>query len=345
MRICLIGPIHGGLGTTGVNTFNEVLAKALSEMAHSVELGIPKQTFNLQAAELSAKMTGLQTFYLDGLIPGRAPQSFIKGIPLEQQLHRYDVIIVSGGGMDFGKILRASQGKRVLIWTHGMLGSPLNQWDGKEMLCPGVSYVCINKEHMQQAHDLGLDSVAVPMSLPIPFHERTVQCAGGFCAAVGNLEYRKNYTRVAEIVQCLGKKTKVYGVPLDSNVKQIFEQNDCLEYCGTVPNETLLDNIAEADFLIHAATTEGRPVAVLEAMGLGVPVIVPDTPLYREFVDPNRNVLIDPNCPAGEQLAKVDLKALCKIKNREALAAETHDKYGIENFKNQLECLLDEELL
>ena len=77
-------------------------------------------------------------------------------------------------------------------------------------------------------------------------------------------------------------------------------------------------------------------VGDVEAMGQGVPVICPDIPLYREFVDPARNILLNPGRPVADQLAGIDLKPYRAIKNRRALAKETQAKYGREKYKEWL---------
>jgi len=81
-------------------------------------------------------------------------------------------------------------------------------------------------------------------------------------------------------------------------------------------------------------------VGDVEAMGQGVPVICPDIPLYREFVDPARNILLDPARPVAEQLAGIDLKPYRAIANRRALAAETHAKFGKAKYQEWLAGML-----
>jgi len=332
MRICLIAPQHQEFNTNGMQTFNATLAQALQEMGHRVEQLPP---FLLDTFSHSVKEPGRQKISFDknsrnyfSLRP-YAPQP-------AQAFHGYDAVIVSGVHFDYGKILRAAEGKHAIVWTHGMRVSPLNTWSGEEMRRPGVFYACINDDHLHQAKIRGFESNAVAIRLPVPFQPRPVQPARGFCAAVGSLDPVKKYERIAEIAQCMRRQTKIFGAALNQDTKQMVDEAPFLEYCGLVSHQATLDNIAGADFLLHAATEEGGPLAVVEAMGLGVPVIVPDTQLYRRFVDVRRNVLLDPNLPVGRQLAAADLRSLCSIANRRALAAQTHGRFGLKNFKRQL---------
>ena len=208
---------------------------------------------------------------------------------------------------------------------------------------PGVRYVCTNGAHMEEAVARGFAAQAVMVDMPVGRRQVSGgrrQGGAGYCVAAGTLEPRKNYARVAEIAAALGVTTRVYGAPVSPEARDIVDASPWLKRMGAAPHEAVLEDLAGAEFLLHAARTEGRPTAVLEAMGLGVPVIVPDLPLYREFVDPVRNVLLDPARPVAEQLAGFDLETLRSPENREALEAETQAKYGLEAFKRQLEELL-----
>ena len=95
------------------------------------------------------------------------------------------------------------------------------------------------------------------------------------------------------------------------------------------------DETADADLILHGAFVEGFPLALRNANGNGIPVVTWDIPLYRDGLNPERNILIDPGRPIAEQLAEVDLKKYRGIANRRALAKETHEKYGAGAFKAQ----------
>ena len=326
MKILVIGQqLHSPHIVTGLQTFNIFLCHSLRELGHEVHYAIAQGTFSPVAQMQTRAVSGSHTFHLH-------PND------MQRALARYDQLILSDDRLDFGGILRATQ-RPALVWSHGQHISPLRHWDGAELRLPGVQYVAINGEHLAEAQARGFEKQAVMIDMPVQFFPRTVRPGGGYCAAVGTLEERKNYPRVVEIADEMGVACRAYGAPASDEVKAAVEKSD-LDYRGLQPREVVLNDLAGADFLIHAAEVEGRPTAVLEANGLGVPVICPDLPLYREFVNPARNVLLDPARPAAEQLAEVDLDALRSEENRQALAEETHAKYGVEAFRAALAGLL-----
>jgi len=248
---------------------------------------------------------------------------------------RYDFLILSGTRMDYAGVLSFYHCP-ALVWTHGQHVSPLRHWDGAQLHRPGVRYICTNRQHFDEAKARGFEARAVMIDMPVQFAPRPVRPAGGYCMAVGTLEPRKDYARVAEIAAALGIKTRVYGSPLSGKVKAAVGASPWLEYMGERPHEAVLDDLAGADFLIHASHVEGRPTAVLEALGLGVPVIAPDLPLCREFVDPKHSALLG----HGKVPTASELWNLRGMRNREALAAEAHARYGTEVFKGRLAELL-----
>lgn len=84
----------------------------------------------------------------------------------------------------------------------------------------------------------------------------------------------------------------------------------CIEFVGMLPHEQLLARLAEdADVLLHPALEEAQPMAIIEAMSLGIPVIggrnsggVPWT------LDQGRaGLLVDVSSPAAIAQAMTDL--------------------------------------
>lgn len=81
----------------------------------------------------------------------------------------------------------------------------------------------------------------------------------------------------------------IYGDgPLRDDLKKLaFELGiaDSVEFFGTVPNTTIPDVLSSFDVFVNCSKQESFGVAVVEAMACGVPVVVTDTPGYREIVD------------------------------------------------------------
>jgi len=335
-RVCIIAPRAGGV-ITGIETVNRVLAKSLLEMGHAVDIAVPTNPFGFSYLKKLSEDTGCLVSEISGIAEGSL-RSLLKDDSIEaglaRQLQPYRVIFISGAWFNYGRIIRAALGRKVIIIPHGLHVNPLEYLDATELNRPNVTYACINWMHMLDANRRGAGARAVMFDLPIPFGPRTVKAAGNYCVAVGT-EKRKRLSQVAEVAAALGMECRVYGPEPEPGARA-----PGLRYMKQVPHEELLETIAGAAFLIHMALVEGRPMAVLEALGLGVRVIIPDAPLYREFV-PDGNVFLDPGRPFTEQLAGFaadnGLKPLRAMANRRELHDWAHGKYGDAAFKKQLE--------
>lgn len=58
-----------------------------------------------------------------------------------------------------------------------------------------------------------------------------------------------------------------------------------VELTGLIPREKVFEHLLAADLFISASRGEGLPVAVLEAMACGCPVLLSDIPPHREIAD------------------------------------------------------------
>ena len=70
--------------------------------------------------------------------------------------------------------------------------------------------------------------------------------------------------------------------------------DDDVRLLGTVPDAELPGWYAAADVLAFPSTKEGWGLAVLEAMSAGLPVVVSDLPVFREYLRPGRDALMVP---------------------------------------------------
>jgi glycosyltransferase-like protein len=91
--------------------------------------------------------------------------------------------------------------------------------------------------------------------------------------------------------------------------------DDDVVLLGTVPDAELPGWYAAADVLAFPSTKEGWGLAVLEAMSAGLPAVVSDLPVFREYVRPGRDALMVPVDDAGALAA-----ALAAVLDDEALA-------------------------
>jgi glycosyltransferase involved in cell wall biosynthesis len=60
---------------------------------------------------------------------------------------------------------------------------------------------------------------------------------------------------------------------------------DRIKFTGLVPRDTVFEHLLNADLYISTSRGEGLPVAVMEAMACGCPVILSDIPPHREIAD------------------------------------------------------------
>ncbi|WP_175578079.1 glycosyltransferase [Indiicoccus explosivorum] len=68
-------------------------------------------------------------------------------------------------------------------------------------------------------------------------------------------------------------------------VRQLIADNESwIRYFGQLPHEEMGSLYREADVLLNTSISEGQPAAILEAMALGVPVIVSDNQGNRSIV-------------------------------------------------------------
>jgi glycosyltransferase involved in cell wall biosynthesis len=114
---------------------------------------------------------------------------------------------------------------------------------------------------------------------------------------------------------------------------------------GAIDHDELLKIIPTARFMIHMAFVEGRSIAMLEAMALGVPLITWDIPIYREFVDPKYNILLNPNGDFKQEFKDKYLPLLdeyLRYEKRKKMSDEIIAKYGVELFMKKFHSLIEE---
>lgn len=86
----------------------------------------------------------------------------------------------------------------------------------------------------------------------------------------------------------LGLYGGLTGGPLEAMVRRRVKElglDNRVEFKGWMKHEEMLSEIAsEVDVMVHPSLYEACPIAVLEAMSLGKPIIVSDLPWSQEFV-------------------------------------------------------------
>ena len=356
MNIAMI-IMRDGKTDSGVGTANSRIASKLRKKGHAVTLITSGGSFGFERLDQLTKQTGCPVIEARGLYSNPADIEIVEVPRLSRLLQPFDWIIVSGIHFAYSRIIKAALGKPVDIFTHGQQVSPLATNDLTEFKRGNVRLICINEIHRQEARFKGIEDRAacgpktLMFDLPIPFLPREVKPAGSYCVAVGTA-IRKNLERVAETAAALnpgsptspqarwgGMECRVYGAP-NKNTQSFIDASPWLKYMGEVPHDELLEVIAGAAFMIHMGIIEGRPMCVLEALGLGVPVIVLDTILYDFVKEAPWCVMLDPSRPVAEQIDNDFDRRFLALDNRKVLAKWAHEQYGDAHLEKQLMELL-----
>lgn len=128
--------------------------------------------------------------------------------------------------------------------------------------------------------------------------------------AVGNLVAGKSMDLIIEALHLAGARSEarltiVGEGPQHSNLEALASRLNLggrVRLEGAQPPETIPGHMAEADVLVLASRSEGRPNAVLEAMAAGLPVIASRIPGVTEIVrDGETGLLFD--CGDAQALA------------------------------------------
>jgi glycosyltransferase-like protein len=103
-----------------------------------------------------------------------------------------------------------------------------------------------------------------------------------------------------------------------------LELDDDVVLVGTVPDVDIPSWYAAADVLAFPSVKEGFGLAVLEAMGAGIPVVTSDLPVFREYLVPGHDaILVEPGDVGG--LAAALLSTMEDADLRQALVGAGAD--------------------
>lgn len=85
----------------------------------------------------------------------------------------------------------------------------------------------------------------------------------------------------------------------DALRKRASSQGDAVEFTGALFGDEKLRRIAAADAFVHTSRHEGMPMAVLEAAGIGLPLILSRATNLAECVEDSKaGLIVDPNTPS-----------------------------------------------
>jgi glycosyltransferase involved in cell wall biosynthesis len=127
-----------------------------------------------------------------------------------------------------------------------------------------------------------LDKTECRKKLNLPLDEKIAI----FC---GHFEIRKGPLKVLEAIDALGIK----GVFLGSNGPEIPSGKNVL-YAGPVLNSDLPMWLNAADVFVLPSLSEGMSNAILEALGVGLPLVVSDLSFNTDFLTKEEAYFVDP---------------------------------------------------
>jgi glycosyltransferase involved in cell wall biosynthesis len=109
--------------------------------------------------------------------------------------------------------------------------------------------------------------------------------------AIGRLEAVKDPLTVLDSFGEVGDGSQLTFIgdgslapSLADKVRQM-RLEDRVELAGLIPRDHVFERCARADLFVSASRGEGLPVAVIEAMASGCPVVLSDIPPHREVAD------------------------------------------------------------
>lgn len=105
-----------------------------------------------------------------------------------------------------------------------------------------------------------------------------------------------------------------------ARLRRLAGRDASLVFTGWTEGEALLSLIAHAGLFVQPSATEGMPIALLEAMAYGVPVLVSDIPAHRELIH-----------ETGTRFPVGDYRALARLMAEAFTDPAWYEKHGKAN--------------
>ncbi|MEI6853892.1 MAG: glycosyltransferase family 1 protein [Bacteroidota bacterium] len=142
------------------------------------------------------------------------------------------------------------------------------------------------RKEISEVYSLPSEKITVvPNGLPDMDYEEQSPYDFSYLLLTGIYNPRKNASFViSQLPEIKKKNYHIVGTGVDAGIygKEEFVQNEYLHVMGFVDDTTYYTLLKHAAALVFPSGYEGFGIPVLEALTLGVAVVVPDIPVYRE---------------------------------------------------------------
>lgn len=209
---------------------------------------------------------------------------------------------------------------RVIVPSH--LSAKLLAWMGVEAWRLSVVYYGIESENVE-AQEIDQDVEWV----------RTARAAGRHViCCVGSVGARKNQRLLVEAIALLADEIRPICLLIGEGDTESFTAlarelgvEDCIKCLGYRPHPRLL--LRESEWLVLPSTSEGMPLAVLEAFADRVAVVTSDIPELAEMIDDGRNGLLFESNNARALASRLRMAITMPGERRQRMTDAAHADY------------------
>jgi glycosyltransferase involved in cell wall biosynthesis len=309
-------PHLGGVEVVAMN-----LSSALAKMGNNVTV----ITSSIQQESNNKSEEGIRIRPKYAIELGHVPLAPGLFLEISNQLLTADLLHVHAGIAYYPEIALLSSKlmhKPLIVTFHcdtepsGPLGFLLNAYKRiflKKVLLSADRIVCLTIDHAKAVHNdysvpfdkirvvpNGIDELFFDLSHPKIKKDKTIKLL-----FVGRLAKQKNIPRLIESVELLSKKYKITlnivgGGEEEKRIREIISSKklgDKINFLGIYNKKDKLkwqELFQKNDIFVVPSDYEGVPVALMEAMAAGVPVVATNVRGIKEFAK-GLSVLTEPN--------------------------------------------------
>jgi hypothetical protein len=240
-----------------------------------------------------------------------------------------------------------------VLYSHGISVSRTRLLPDELLLADNVYYTVLNDGDMRERIKSGVDESRITrIDNMYDIGDATPLRTDYVRDVVSNARAssQKGLENIAVICGRMGYDSLFFGRFVDSNNEYMREVRELAgkgaRYMGLLPRDRLLEEVSRSRFLGWMPNREegASPLAVLEAMALGTPVITWNRFNATHCVDPTMNIVLDYGPDFVEQFVEEyvpNLDRYLTIDNRTRLAEDTRRRFGRDAYYRSLDAVID----